>query len=158
MPSWRFLSIFALTSSAETCSCACWNAWRAHSVDGPTHRWHHPGHKRNCNRENRLDYFNTIVNINWHSPDQCEDEQLLRIEGEFGGEVGEEQGSHSVRILEPHGQQAEDCCTADRGKEAAPVVAHRKVCGGYLNAEEDACRGCLLFVLALTTLCRECGV
>lgn len=93
-----------------------------------------------------------------HSPDQCKNEQLLRIEGEFGGEVGEEQSSHSVRILEPHGQQAEDCCTADRRKEAAPVVAHREVCGGNLNAEEDACKGFLLFVLALSTLWRKWGV
>lgn len=104
----------------------------------------------------RLNYSNTFVymyKLSKHSPDQCENEQLLRIEGEFGGEVGEEQCSHSVRILEPHGKQAKDCGTADRRKEATPVVAHRKVCGGYLNAEEDACRGFLLFVLALTTLC-----
>jgi hypothetical protein len=71
--------------------------------------------------------------------DQCKDEQLLGIERKVHGEIGGEQGFQRVRFLEPHGQQTEHGSTTDGGEEAAPIVPHRKVGGGYFNAEQYAC-------------------
>lgn len=73
--------------------------------------------------------------------DQGENKELLRVEGKVHCEVGGEHSGHGVRFLEPHGEQPEDGGSADGGKEASPVVADRKVRGGYFDAEEDTCGG-----------------
>jgi len=79
--------------------------------------------------------FKYIDNVD-DLPNQCEDKQLLGIEGKLGGEVREEQGPNGIRILEPNGQKSEDSGATNGGEEATPVVAHRKVGGGDLYAEE----------------------
>lgn len=73
-------------------------------------------------------------------PNQCKHKQLLRIEGKFCGKIGQEQCPHSIRILEPYGQQSKNRCTTHSRKETAPIIAHRKVRCGYLNTKQNACR------------------
>lgn len=75
---------------------------------------------------------------NINSPDQRKHKQLLRIERKVRGKVGRKQCRHGVRLLEPHRQQPEHGRTANRRKEPAPVVSHRKVGRGDLNAEQNS--------------------
>jgi len=82
-----------------------------------------------------VDRFIYLDNVD-DLPNQGEDKQLLGIEGKLGGEVREEQGPNGIRILEPNGQKSEDSGATNGGEEATPVVAHRKVGGGDLYAEE----------------------
>lgn len=69
---------------------------------------------------------------------QSEDEELLRIEGKVHGEVGGEHRRDGLLALEPDRQQTKHCGAANRGEETAPVVPHRKVHRGDLDAEEYA--------------------
>lgn len=70
--------------------------------------------------------------------DQSEDEELLRIEGKVHGEAGGEHRRDGLLALEPDRQQAKHRGAANRGEEAAPVIPHREVHRGDLDAEEYA--------------------
>lgn len=74
---------------------------------------------------------------------QREHEQFLRVEGEVHGEIGGEHRCDRFLPLKPDGEQTEHGCPANSGEEPPPIISHREIYRGYLDAEQDtADRGC----------------
>lgn len=74
-------------------------------------------------------------------PDQREHEQFLGVEGEVHGEVGREHRRDRFLSLKPDSEQPEHGCPANGREEPPPIIPHREVNRGYLDAEQDAADG-----------------
>lgn len=71
-------------------------------------------------------------------PDQREHEQFLGVEGEVHGEICREHRRDRFLSLKPDREQAEHGCPANGREEPPPIISHREINRGYLDAEQNA--------------------